>query len=89
MLPQPGGGGGDSLIRGSEGDADVGGSGGSVEIPRGSENPALREPRDGVPDLGIEKVSVGGNEWKQGERTWKDLQPVSGNSVTVTMKLRS
>ena len=40
-------------------------------------------------DLGIEKVSVGGNEWKQGERTWKDLQPVSGNSVTVTMKLRS
>ncbi len=40
-------------------------------------------------DLGIEKVSVGGNEWKQGERTWKDVQPVSGNSVTVTMKLRS
>lgn len=40
-------------------------------------------------DLGIEKVSVGGNEWKQGERTWKDVQPVSGGSVTVTIKLRS
>ena len=40
-------------------------------------------------DLGIEKVSVGGNEWKQGERTWKDVQPVSGDSVTVTIKLRS
>ena len=40
-------------------------------------------------DLGVEKVSVGGNEWKQGERTWKDIQPVSGGSVTVTIKLRS
>ena len=40
-------------------------------------------------ELGIEKVSVGGNEWKQGERTWKDVQPVSGGSVTVTIKLRS
>lgn len=40
-------------------------------------------------DLGIEKVSVGGNEWKQGERTWKDVQPVSGGSVTVTFKFRS
>ena len=40
-------------------------------------------------ELGIEKVSVDGNEWKQGERTWKDVQPVSGGSVTVTIKLRS
>ena len=40
-------------------------------------------------ELGIEKVSVGGNEWKQGERTWKDVRPVSGESVTVTIKLRS
>ena len=40
-------------------------------------------------DLGVEKVVVGGNEWKQGERTWKDVRPVSGESVTVTIKLRS
>ena len=40
-------------------------------------------------ELGVEKVVVGGNEWKQGEQAWKGVQPVSGDSVTVTMKLRS
>ena len=40
-------------------------------------------------ELGVEKVVVGGNEWKQGEQAWKGVQPVSGDSVTVSMKLRS
>ena len=40
-------------------------------------------------ELGVEKVVVGGNEWMQGEQAWKGVQPVSGDSVTVTMKLRS
>ena len=40
-------------------------------------------------ELGVEKVVVGGNEWKQGEQAWKGVQPVSGDSVTVTMNLRS
>jgi hypothetical protein len=40
-------------------------------------------------DLGIEKVTVGGNEWTQGERSWKEVQSVSGDSVTVSMKLKS
>ena len=40
-------------------------------------------------ELGVEKVVVDGNEWKQGEQAWKGVQPVSGDSVTVTMNLRS
>ena len=39
--------------------------------------------------LGVEKVTLGANEWNQGDNTWKSADPASGGSATATLTLRS
>lgn len=40
-------------------------------------------------DAGLTKVAVGDNEWRQDVRSWKDLQPLSGEATKVTLNFTS
>lgn len=40
-------------------------------------------------DAGLTKVAVGDNQWSQDVRSWKDLQPLSGEAAKVTLSFTS
>ena len=40
-------------------------------------------------DAGLTKVAVGDNQWSQDVRSWKDLQPLSGEATKVTLNFTS